>query len=96
MDAAAEISDLRATEAGVQRANERLGRLQNRLMRAHPGNLLVVGYLPLGTWAVLPAGWQSAVELRLTPRIGSVPRDIRGPVAISEEAAEMICRAAGV
>jgi hypothetical protein len=95
MDAAAEISDLRATEALVQRANERLGRLQNRLMQAHPGNLLVVGYLPLGTCTVLPVGWQSTAELRLVPRLGLVPRDIRGSVAISEEAAERICRAAG-
>lgn len=96
LSVAAEIRELRETEARVQSANERMGRLQNRLMLAHSGNLLVVGYLPLGTWAELPVGWQGAAELRLTPRTGLVPRNIRGPVAISEDAAERICLTAGV
>ncbi len=93
---AAEIAALRREEAWIDWQACRLGRLQNRLMLAHPGNLVVVGYLPSGTWAVLPLGWQTARELRVFPRHGLPPDDIAGPVAVSEQVAQMLCERDGV
>ena len=73
-----EIAELRRIEEQISRESERLGRLQNRLMRAHPGNLVVTGSLSAGTWAALSAGWQTASELRLTPWRGIPPADVSG------------------
>ncbi len=91
---AAEIAALRREEAWIDGEERRLGRLQNRLMLAHRGNLIVVGYLPPGTWAELPQGWQNAGQLRLFPRHGLPPDGIAGPVAVSEQVAERMCERA--
>jgi len=95
VSATAEIAELRRVEALISRESERLGRLQNRVMLSHPGNLIVTGVLPRGTWAVLPAGWQTATELGVTPRFGVPPRDVKGAVWVSEEVAERICHDEG-
>lgn len=87
-----EIAALRELEALHDRENVRLGRLQNALMLAHPGDLRVMTQFPEGSWARLPDGWQSATELRVSLEWGSVPRGIRGQVGVSEAVADRIVR----
>lgn len=90
MNAAAEIAALRRQERLLDDENTRLGRLQNALLSAHPGDLRLCPFLPYGTWAELPSDWHLRKELRLTPRNGLPPRDIKGPVGVSLVTAEWI------
>lgn len=90
MSVAEEIKALRRLEADIVRANTGLDRLQRDLVGAHPGNLVIFGFMPPGTWAYLPEGWQGLSELPLTPRFGLPPGDVRGAVAVSVDVAEGI------
>lgn len=92
MNAREEIEELRALEARIGRQDIELGKLQNELAFRYRGHLVIFDFMPIGTWAYLPAMWQSAKELRLTPRVGLPPRDAKRSIAVSIDVAKALVR----
>lgn len=90
--AEAEIAELRALEAEMQRGQLDMDRLQRDLIAAHPGNLVIFGWMPAGTWAELPPMWQSSAELRLTPRFGIPHIGVKRVIAVSPDLAKTIIK----
>jgi hypothetical protein len=90
VSAQSEIFALRREEEAIERANVRLERLQRELSFKHPAHLVVFNMMPPGTWARLPAMWQSSRELRLSPQAGYPPRAAKGAIAVAIDVAERL------
>lgn len=84
-----EIVVLRREEDFAVRTNGEADRVAQALVTAHPANLTIAN-LPQCSWARLPPNWRS-IGLGSNPVMpGLPPRDVKGQVAVSLEAARRI------
>jgi hypothetical protein len=81
-----EIFTLRKVEADLETASRDLDRLSIALL-GWPRNIVVTQFLPAGTWAELPFGWQTMTQLPLMLRMGVPPWKGQNAVGVSRETA---------
>jgi hypothetical protein len=81
-----EIFVLRKIEADLETASRDLDRLSIALL-GWPRNIVVTQFLPAGTWAELPDGWQTMTQLPLYLLIGIPPWKGQKTVGVSRETA---------
>lgn len=81
-DVLGEVLALRRAEAHYDRAACELDRLQRAVM-AVDARIVVIPALRGEAWVPLPRGWRAVPHLQLFWRVGPIPQEIKGEIAVS-------------
>lgn len=91
MSAAAEIAELRLTEARMDAYSSEADILIRKLLPFYACDF-VLADVPDGMWFPLPVGWQAGIAEPIRPCYGHPPRDRRGAVSVSIKTLRDIAR----